>query len=170
MESHPKRNNNPDAVKSRSFAIGLIMIGFLLALIGMWLMYVYESSLFLSIAIFISSIIVFFRAAFKLKTNPNILFGFIGLCITLLSFAYQPIGPVIRQHGTECIPLKDCFAPVRGGGFPMQYVIDYPGVSIPDSLGMEDEFRLWAFVVDVIFYSMLGQLLCKCLGRNTTQK
>jgi hypothetical protein len=170
MDSNPEKNSNPDSIKSGSIAIRLIVIGLLLALVGIWLMYVYESSLFLSIALFVFSVIVFIRAAFDLKTNPIIMFGLVGLCTTFLSFAYQPIGPVIRQHGTECIPLEDCFAPVRGGGFPMQFVVDNPGVSIPDLLGIEDEFRLWAFVLDVIFYFVLGQLLYKFIRSIRARK
>src|SRR3990170_3242550 len=61
--------------------------------------------------------------------------------------------------GTECIPLEDCYRPVRGGGFPIQYVIDFPGITFPDVLGSEYDFRFWAFVLDFVFYMGLVQLV-----------
>ena len=162
MDSNSEKNNAV-LIKSRSIAIGLIVIGLFLALAGAWFMYAYEESLFPATAIFVSSIILFIMATLVLKINPNIWIVLIGLCMTVLSFAYQPLGPEIRQHGTECIPLEDCFAPVRGGGFPLQFIVDNPGVSIPDNLGIEDEFRLWAFASDIIFYYILGRLLYKLI-------
>ncbi len=169
MASNPE-NNNAISIKLRAIAIGLMVIGLFLALAGAWLMYAYEASPFLAMTFFVFSVILFIGANLALKTSPNVLTTFVALCITLLSFTYQPIGPVIKQYGTECIPLKDCFAPVRGGGFPVQFVVDNPGVSIPDSLGIEDELRIWAFVVDVIFYFVLGKLLYKFIRHYNARK
>jgi len=145
------------STKSRIIAIAVTAIGLLLTLAGAWFAYAYES-LFLIMAVLVSSTIVVIMTILKLKINSNILVLLAGVCLTFLSFAYQPLGPEIRQWGTECIPLEECFAPVRGGGFPIQYVIDFPGVTSPDDLGFEDEFRIWAFVLDLVFYSGLVYL------------
>ena len=157
VQSIPEKNHNVP-VKVRSIAISLLVIGFLLAMAGVRLAY-YDGPLFPAMAVFVASIILFIMATLLLKINLNIMVALIGLCITCLSFAYQPLGPEIRQHGTECMPIEDCFSPVRGGGFPIQYVIDSPGISVPDSLGSEDEFRLWALVLDTIFYFGLWQIV-----------
>jgi len=161
MNSISVKNSDSASTKAKLAAIILIAIGLLLAMAGAWL--VYNTSLFLVITVFIAAIILLIMATFLLKANPNIMIALVGLCITCLSFACQPLGPEIRQYGTECIPIEECFLPVRGGGFPIQYVIDSPGISIPDSLGIEDEFRFWAFVLDIIFYVVSSWLFYKLI-------
>jgi len=101
--------------------------------------------------------IMFIHAARARKASSHITIALIALGLTSASFAWQPFGPEIGQQGTECIPIEDCFAPLRGGGFPAQYVIDIPLITFHAQLGIEDEFRIWPFVLDVIFYVALGE-------------
>src|SRR5688572_17259458 len=104
-----------------------------------------------------------------LKINPVITVAFIAVCLACASFFYQQPGPEVGKFGTECVPIKDCYRAVLGGGFPMQYVIDIPGITYQDRLYIEDEFRVWPFILDVIFYFALGQIASRLvLNRSRT--
>jgi hypothetical protein len=77
----------------------------------------------------------------------------ISIGLALASFFYQRIGPAQGFAGTECgNPQNKCYAPVLNGGFPFPFVIDQPTISIPGHLFVEDEIRIWAFLIDVMFY------------------
>lgn len=119
------------------------------------LLFNYDASYLLLMAIFVISMAVNFGAALLVKANSAIPIVLAGLGLTILSFAYQSLGPEFNLSGTECRVIRECFDPVRGGGFPVQYVIDIPGITYWDVLGFEDEFRPLAFVADVCFYICL---------------
>jgi hypothetical protein len=139
---------------------------------GVWILIRlgFDIPLFLVLALFLGSMIAFIRAALLLKINPNLTVALIGLGLTCLSFFYQPHRPEIKKFGTECVPIEDCYLAVRGAGFPAQYLIDKPGITQMDWLGFEDEFRLWAFALDVIFYVALGQILYRLIGYYHARK
>jgi len=160
------------AAKVRSVAGRLLLIGFMLSVLGVWILvgFTYEAPLFLVIAFFVASMSFFIKAAHLLKSDPNITVALIGLGLACLSFVYQPLGPEIRKFGTECVPIEDCYIPVRGAGLPVQYMIDQPGITHMDWLGFEDEFRLWAFVQDVIFYIALGQFAYRLIRYYHSRK
>jgi hypothetical protein len=98
------------------------------------------------------------------RINPIVTIFLIGLGLALLSFAYQSFGPERRMFGTECQPIRDCFRPVLGGGFPVQYVIDVPGITYQNILSFEDDFRVWPFIADVCFYICLMSLIYRVIG------
>jgi len=83
-------------------------------------------------------------------------------------FIYQRIGPAIGVYGTECgePPSHRCYGPVLGAGFPLQYFVDVPTISVPRSLGDEDGFRGVSLLLDVFVYSatiIVGQRLVQIL-------
>ena len=160
-QSHSEDNGRVSRT-TKLVATSLLVIGTLLAIMGLVALILlrdYSFQFLLLLLVFLFSLVMFICTALLLKINPNFTITLIGLALAMLSFAYQPSGPTIRKVGTECIPLEDCYRPVRGGGFPIQYVIDFPGITFPDVLGSEDDFRFWAFVLDFVFYMGLVQLV-----------
>ena len=137
----------------------ILTVGLVLAVGGVLsLKWMGFTSLFPVMAIFASALFMFIQAARVLRADPNIILALTALALACVSFAYQPLGPEIGQYGTECVPIEDCYRPLRGGGLPLQYAIDIPGITIQGRLGIEDEFRVLPFALDVIFYFVLAQI------------
>src|SRR5688572_16412083 len=158
--AHPvdRKNHIPTATE-RLVAIQLVTIGLVLAVGGVislkWMGF---TSLFPVMVIFVIAIFMLIQAARVLQVDPNITLALIAPALACVSSAYQPLGPEIGQYGTECVPIEDCFRPLRGGGLPLQYAIDIPGITTQGRLGIEDEFRVLPFALDVIFYFVLVQI------------
>jgi len=110
------------------------------------------------VAILVVSLLILATMATYLKGRPPLVIAAVGLGLTFASFFYQQIGPQIGQYGTECVPIEDCFRPLLGAGFPLQYVIDTPGISVPGSLGIEDKLGLVAFALDALSYIAVTSL------------
>ena len=86
------------------------------------------------------------------EAKPALIITAAGLGLTVASTFFQQMGPEIGQYGTECVPIENCFGPLLGGGYPIQYIVNSPGITDPTSLGSEDEFRPWALALDAVFY------------------
>jgi hypothetical protein len=151
----------PLSPRTRRAAVSYFLIGLFLAITGLLILVFlnYFAPFIILMVIFVISIGMFLITAILLKTNPIIMVVLIASGLAILSFAYQPLGPEYRIVGTECRPILDCYRPVRGGGFPAQYVIDNPGITFWGELGFEDEFRVWPIVLDLCFYVCLVELI-----------
>ena len=161
MHKSPHSNTTRNHIPSRAellVAGQLSIVGLILTLIGTvsltWLV-----PLFPVMMIFGVAIVIFIQAARVRRVNSHVIIVSIALGLTCVSFASQPAGPEIGGYGTECVPIEDCFRPLRGAGFPLQYMTDIPGITAQDRLGVEDEFRPWAFFVDVMFYLAIGEAI-----------
>lgn len=78
----------------------------------------------------------------------------VTLLLTLLSGLYQRPGNEIVQWGTECAPefWFQCFHPAISGGFPFAFIFDSSATSVQNSLGLEDNFRWYPFIINMWFY------------------
>jgi len=78
----------------------------------------------------------------------------LALLLVSVSFYYQKTGPSMEIYGTECKdqPHGDCYGPLLGAGFPFQYVLDSPGVSIIGTIGYEDKVKPLMFLLDILIY------------------
>jgi hypothetical protein len=123
------------------------------------------------IGLILSFSIVVLMATY-LKIKVFIVTTVIGLALTCASFAYQQMGPEIGVYGTECKdqPRGFCYGPLLGAGLPMQYVLDQPGVSVMYKWGMEDNFRIAPFLLDVLFYSAIIYGSIKFIRRYCLRK
>lgn len=82
----------------------------------------------------------------------------LAFTLTVGSFFLQRNGPELIEFGNLCgsLPNELCYEPVLKGGFPIAYVFDAPGISVPRQLGPEDSFSLGAFALDLAIYFFLG--------------
>jgi len=110
------------------------------------------------VAILVVSLGILATMAAHLKARRALIITAVGLGLTFASFFYQQMGPQIGQYGTECVPIEDCFQPLLGAGYPLQYMLDIPGITSQGSLGFEDKFRLVAFALDALFYIAMTYL------------
>ena len=86
----------------------------------------------------------------------------VALAITCASVGYQRIGPlqVVEGEGSRCPTAAPCRLPVLGGGWPVAYLVDRPGISVPGALHVvEDEFRPMHFSADFTLWFLLAVLL-----------
>ncbi len=72
----------------------------------------------------------------------------------LSALIYQRTGPAIGVYGNLCgePPNHLCYGPVLGAGFPLQYIVDVPTISVPGMLSLEDDIRGVSLAVDILFY------------------
>jgi hypothetical protein len=103
--------------------------------------------------------------AAHLKASRALVVTAFGFALTLATFLYQRMGPDVGKYGTECIPIEDCFGPLLGAGFPLQYLVNVPGITDPTSLGGEDELRLLPFAIDTLAFSVISYLGSTALRR-----
>jgi hypothetical protein len=169
MKHHPQNDIEPPentTSKTRYAVISSLLLGLSLATIGVLILLVFNFDarfLFLMV-VFALSIVFGLIAAILWKTKPIIPILLAGLGLTILSFTYQPYGPESKIVGTECSIIRECVRPVRGGGFPVQYIVDNPGITARDVLGLEDEFRAWSFIANFSFYVCLIELARMVIG------
>lgn len=88
----------------------------------------------------------------------------VGIRILLMGFAfagissviYQRIGPEIGVYGNHCgePPNQLCYGPLLGAGFPLQYIVDQPTISVTGRLGPEDYLRGSSLVFDTLAYCL----------------
>jgi hypothetical protein len=107
-----------------------------------------------------------------LKIKLPVITTVIGIGLTCASFAYQQMGPEIGVYGNECEdqPHGFCYGPLLGAGLPMQYVLDFPGVSVVYRLDSEDYFRIVPFLLDVLFYSAIVYGSTRFISRYRLRK
>lgn len=82
----------------------------------------------------------------------------VALALTCASAAYQRVGPLqtVEGEGSGCPTAAPCRLPVLGAGFPLAYLVDRPGISVPGALHLvEDELRPTAFALDFLLYLAL---------------
>ena len=87
-----------------------------------------------------------------------------AIVLAAFSVLVQRVGPEQAVTGNLCGPQQDelCRAPRVNGGFPLAFLFDNPGVSVPDQLGVgEDDFRWLPFLADVLFWLLLAVLLAR---------
>lgn len=104
------------------------------------------------VAIVVVSLVILATMAAYLKATRILVITAVGFALTFASYFYQQMGPQIGSYGTECVPIEDCFQPLLGAGYPVQYMLDTPGITAEGSLGFEDKFRILAFAMDAVFY------------------
>jgi hypothetical protein len=94
--------------------------------------------------------------AHDLKIKRFLITLTIAVALTCASLAYQRMGPETGAYGNMCADQPEglCIGRLLGAGLPLQYVIDQPGVSIVYQLGIEDKFRIGAFLLDILFYEL----------------
>jgi hypothetical protein len=105
------------------------------------------------------------KQIFKLQPLIPILALAVGLA--LASLAVQRTGPLRLGDGEGFCPgAAPCRVPVLGAGFPVPYLIDAPQVSVPGRVALvEDDFRVGAFLANVVFYALLAALGLRLRGR-----
>jgi hypothetical protein len=120
-----------------------------------------------SVVILQSAILISMAVRFRFRPDLRVILVASALagCSYLV---YQRIGPAIGVYGTECGEPPDhlCYGPVLAAGFPLQYFVDVPTISVPGSLGHEDEFRGVSLLLDILIYCaiiIVGQRLARIL-------
>jgi hypothetical protein len=120
-----------------------------------------------SVVILQSAILISMAVRFRFRPDLRVILVASALagCSYLV---YQRIGPAIGVYGTECGEPPDhlCYGPVLAAGFPLQYFADVPTISVPGSLGHEDEFRGASLLLDILLYCaiiIVGQRFARIL-------
>ena len=94
--------------------------------------------------------------AMLLKFRVAVVWVIVTLAVFLTgcSFLLQRMGPSIGVYGTECPdqPGGLCMGHLLGAGFPIQYMLDQPGVSIVGEISFGDQLMLHLFLADVAIY------------------
>jgi len=107
---------------------------------------------FEAVAILVVSLAILATMAAYLRAKPALIITALSLGLTFASFFYQQMGPEVGKYGTECVPIENCFGPLLGAGYPLQYMVNTPGITDPTSLDAEDKFRLVPLALDTLFY------------------
>lgn len=79
---------------------------------------------------------------------------------TVGSCAIQRNGPEQAVYCDRDAPLaaaaSSCIRPVLNAGWPVPFLVDRPGISLEGVIGFpEDDFRLWPFIANVLFYQLV---------------
>ncbi|PAP75669.1 hypothetical protein [Rubrivirga marina] len=95
-----------------------------------------------------------------------------GLGATLVTFAVQYVGPVVRVRN-ECEP-RDAPAwvgPVLAAGLPLYWVSDSPWISAVSSLTpfVEAPVRWWALLADATFGGVAFAVVARARKSRTRQ-
>lgn len=75
----------------------------------------------------------------------------LALAIAIATIWIDPPTHEQAMYGTEGAPHEN-WLPREEGGWPMPYLADNPGISVPHRLGIEDDFRPGAFVATFSFW------------------
>jgi len=60
-----------------------------------------------------------------------------------------------------------CIRPILQGGWPLPYLLDFPGVSVPGRLYfLEDDFYFGFFVIDLFFFACFINSIWMLLKRD----
>jgi hypothetical protein len=104
------------------------------------------------------------KALLEHKALVVVLILFLSCGCTLASYGCQRFGPEYGYLGNECKP--DCKVLKRNAGWPLAYVYDRMGVSVMHSLGIEDEFRVLPFAIDLLLYGAVLSIVWTQLKRR----
>lgn len=74
--------------------------------------------------------------------------GVLAIILTLASLYY------VRESGELAYWCDgpECLRPVKSAGLPFGYIYDVPGISLENSIGIEDDWRWSGFVLNVGTY------------------
>lgn len=151
----------PRASERAFYVVLLSIIGQLLAMSDIpW---------FVACPVLILQSAILISMAVRFRFRPDIRVILVACTLAGFSyFIYQRIGPAIGVYGTECgePPNHLCYGPVLAAGFPLQYFVDIPTISVPGSLGDEDGFRGVSLLLDILMYCatiIVGQRLARIL-------
>jgi hypothetical protein len=81
-----------------------------------------------------------------------------GLALALASSAYAGEARALYTEIMAC----EHGCTVAAAGWPLPYLIDYPGISVVGSAGLmgaltgEDQFRPWPFLVTALFWALIA--------------
>ena len=117
-----------------------------------------EMDLYFALLITFLQFAIVIAVAARFRSDIGIRIFLIGYILAGVSaFIYQRTGPAISVYGTECgkPPNHLCYGPVLGAGFPLQYVVDVPTISIPQTLNLEDNLRGPPLAIDILAYSLV---------------
>ena len=82
----------------------------------------------------------------------------VALCLTILSAAYQRMGPYTGVYGNHCgsSGTELCEGLVLTAGFPLVFIVDNPCCSVRYHIGLfeDDDFWIGAFLLDVGLYTL----------------
>jgi hypothetical protein len=80
-----------------------------------------------------------------------VLFG--ALVLTLGSLVYHR--SYIPRPCPAVVPFDygPCNVALPRGGFPLSYAYDKQDISVQGTLGPEDDWRLWPFLINMMFYA-----------------
>ncbi len=95
--------------------------------------------------------------------------------LALLSSNIERIGPELVQDGNLCGPGGNdpCYKPALKGGFPLAYLFDQPGISVPGRLSFfEDTLFVGPLVFDIAVYFVIilfaVRLASHCFSRGSS--
>jgi len=143
------------AALGRSGAGGRVFYLVLIPIVGQ-LLAMSDTPWFASFPVLVLQSAILIAMAVRFRFRPDIKLALVACMLAGLSyFIYQRIGPAIGVYGTECgvPPNHRCYGPVLAAGFPLQYIVDIPTISVPGSLGWEDGFRGISLLLDVLIYA-----------------
>ncbi|WP_333840319.1 hypothetical protein [Novosphingobium sp.] len=82
----------------------------------------------------------------------------LALAVAIATIWIHPPTHERAMYGTEGV-LHDNLQAREVGGWPMPYLADNPGISVPHRLGIEDDFRPGAFVATFSFWLIVTSAL-----------
>jgi len=84
---------------------------------------------------------------------------FLSFVFTVGTVFYQRPSSEVVMYGNLCNieQWMHCYQPREAAGFPFPYGFDSPGVTVEHVVwpGMEDEFRLLPFIINIWFYFLM---------------
>jgi len=96
---------------------------------------------------------------------------FLSLILTVGTVFYQRPSTEIVQYGNVCSidQWMHCYQPREAAGFPFPYGFDTPGVTAEHAVwpGMEDEFRLLPFIINIWFYFLMLIVTFRLVKNNS---
>jgi hypothetical protein len=109
------------------------------------------------LAIIVASFTQLISMTITLRCNKIFIAIIFAVVLASASFFYQKIGPSVGIYGTECKdqPHGYCYGPLLGAGFPFQFVLDFPGISVVGTIGYEDNVIQIMFLADVFIYCVI---------------
>jgi hypothetical protein len=115
-------------------------------------------SLFLSLGLLVAAYLLSLTMSIVVRAPRFWTACVLGFGLACVSFFVQMEGPSMGIYGTECLdqPQGYCIGPLLGAGFPFQYVLDFPGITVTGALGWEDNFYPLLFLVDAGIYAVLA--------------
>jgi len=94
----------------------------------------------------------------------------LALVFTIVTIIYKKNGPFMGVYGNLCGPGNTgelCIKPILQAGWPLPYLLDYPGVSVRGRLSiLEDDFYFGFFTLDVFFFACCINMIWKLVKKD----